>query len=206
MIQHISFRQIKKSFFSSIVKFFSLLIGFTIIIVVIEWVEKECSYDNFWTNKNRIYRVALEQYQDKELQFRMAANYRGLTDLMLREFPEVEGRVRLHRDRVTVFTANVQIQDVDMFYVDTCIFDILDRKIIACSSANLFPSLQSILISESLAHRLFGNENPVGQTLKLNEGWKFYVSGVFEDVPENSHIGFDRVDDCSFPALLYDPF
>ena len=69
----------------------------------------------------------------------MAPNYRGLTDLMLQELPEVEGRVRLHRDRVTVFTPNVQIQDVDMFYADTCIFEILDRKILASASSKLFP-------------------------------------------------------------------
>lgn len=201
MIRNIIFRQIKKSFFFSIVKFLSLLIGFTILIVVVELVYKECSYDDFWTNKNRIYRVALEQSQNKELQFRMASNYRGLTDLMLKELPEVEGRVRLHRDRVTVFTPEIQIQDVDMFYTDTCIFDILDRKIIACASSKLFPDLQSILISESLSHRLYGNENPIGKTLKLNEGWKFFVNGVFEDVPENSHIGFDVL--MTIPSLNY---
>jgi putative ABC transport system permease protein len=201
MIQNKILRHIKKSFFFSIVKFLSLLVGFVIVIVVVEWVRKERSYDDFWTNKNRIYRVALEQSQNLDLQFRIAQNYRGLTDLLLMELPEVEGRVRLHRDRVTVFAPNVQIQDVDMFYVDTCIFDILDRKIIACASTKLFPSLRSILISESLSHQLFGNENPIGRTLKLNEGWQFYVNGIFEDVPDNSHISFDIL--MTIPSLYY---
>lgn len=158
MVKNLIFRQIWKSRFFSLVTFVSFLIGFTTVIAVVEWVKKEYSYDNFWTNKNRIYRVALEQSQNKELQFKMASNYRGMTDLMLKELPEVEGRVRLHRDRVTVFTPDIQIQDVDMFYTDTCLFDILDRKIIACASSKLFPDLQSILISESLSHRLYGNE------------------------------------------------
>jgi putative ABC transport system permease protein len=201
MIHHTGFRQIKKSFFFSIVKFLSLFLGFSIVIVVVEWVDKESSYDNFWKNKNRIYRVALQQYRSKDLQFGIASNYRGLTDLMLRELPEVEGRVRLHRDRVTVFTPNIQIQDVDMFYTDTCIFDVLDRKILACASTKLFPDLQSILISESLSHKLYGSENPIGKTLKLNEGWKFYVNGIFEDVPDNSHISFDLL--MTIPSLHY---
>ena len=201
MVKNLIFRQIRKSSFFSIVKFISFLIGFTTVIVVLEWVKKEYSYDDFWKNGTRLYRVGLEQFQNKELQFQMASNYRGVSDLMLREFPEVEGRVRLHRDRVTVFTPEVQIQDVDMFYADTCIFDILDRKILAVASSSLFPDLQSILISESLSHKLYGRENPIGKILKLNEGWKFYVSGVFEDVPENSHIRFDLL--MTVPSLYY---
>ncbi|MCK7503117.1 MAG: ABC transporter permease [Desulfobacterales bacterium] len=90
---------------------------------------------------------------------------------------------------------------MDMFYTDTCIFDVLDRKILAFASSSLFPDLQSILISESLSHKLYGKENPIGKTLKLNEGWQFYVSGVFGDVPENSHIRFDVL--MTVPSLYY---
>ena len=201
MVNKLASGQPKKSSFNSTLKFISFLIGFTTLIVVLEWVKKEFSYDNFWKNKDQIYRVALEQSQNKELQFQMASNYRGVSDLLLKEFPEVEGRVRLHRDRVTVFTTDIQIQDVDMFYTDTCIFDILDRKILASASSSLFPDLQSILISESLSHKLYGSENPIGKTLKLNEGWKFYVSAVFEDVPENSHLAFDIL--MTIPSLYY---
>lgn len=201
MARHYRLQGFRKSSFSSVVKFISYLLGFITVIIVAEWVEKENSYDRFWKNKDRIYRVALEQYQNKDLQFRIAQNYRGVTDLLLHEFPEVIGRVRLHRDRVTVFTPDIQIQDVNMFYTDTCIFDILDRKMTASVSASLFPDLQSIIISSSLAHRLFGATDPIGKTLKLNEGWKFFVNGVFEDVPDNSHIGFDLL--MTMPSLNY---
>jgi putative ABC transport system permease protein len=120
---------------------------------------------------------------------------------LLAELPEVEGRVRLQRDKVTVFTPDAQIQDVNMFYADTCIFDILQRKIIARESSGLFPDLRSILISSSLAKKIYGNENPIGRQLKLNEGWTFYVSAVFEDIPENSHIGFDVL--MTMPSLRF---
>jgi putative ABC transport system permease protein len=201
MINYLNRRNIRKSSFFLAVKFISYLLGFTTVMVVTEWVVKEFSYDKFWKNNDRIYRVALEQYQNKDLQFRMAQNYRGVTDMLLHEFPEVEGRVRLHRDRVTVFTNDRQIQDVNMFYTDTCVFDILDRKIITSASSSLFPDLQSIVISESLSHKLFGSSNPIGKIIKLNEGWKFFVNGVFEDIPDNSHIGFDLL--MTMPSLNY---
>jgi putative ABC transport system permease protein len=195
------FNNIKNNSFLAAIKFISFLAGFTTLIVVSEWVGKELSFDKFWNNCDRIYRVALEQYQEKDLQFRIAGNYRGVTDLLLHEFPEIEGRVRLHRDRVTVFAPGIQVQDVNMFYTDTSIFKVLNRKVLACSSSSLFPGLQSVMISESLARRLYGNDNPAGKILKLNEGWTFFVNGVFEDVPQNSHIGFDLL--MTMPSLNY---
>ncbi len=197
----IIFRQLRRAAFLSTVRLLSLLIGFVISIVIIVWVSKELSYDQFWENKDRIYRVSLEQYQNGQLQFSMAPNYRGVTDLMLEELPEVEGRVRLHRDMITVFTPDAQIQDVKMFYTDTCVFDILKRKIIARESSSLFPDLRSVLISESLSKKIFGDKNPIGRSLKLNEGWEFYVSAVFEDIPGNSHMDFDLL--MTIPSLRY---
>jgi putative ABC transport system permease protein len=173
------------------VKFMSLLIGFLVFIVIMSWVMKELSYDDFWENRDRIYRVALEQYRESELQFTKASNYRAVTDLMAEELPEVVSRVRLHRDRVTVFTPDAQIQDVDMFYADTSIFIVLKRRIVARESDQLFTGLRSVVISESLSRKIFGDENPIGKKLSLNEGWEFFVSAVFEDIPDNSHIGFD---------------
>ncbi len=195
------FRQLGRSGFLSSVRFFSLLIGFIITIVIVVWVTDELSYDQFWKNKDRIYRVSLEQYQNGELQLDMASNYRGVTDLMMEELPEVEGRVRLHRDMITVFTPDAQIQDVKMFYADTCVFDILNRKILARESSVLFPDLRSVVISESLSKKIFGDKNPIGRSLKLNEGWEFYVSAIFEDIPANSHMDFDLL--MTVPSLRY---
>jgi putative ABC transport system permease protein len=173
------------------VKFLSLLIGFLVFTIIISWVIKELRYDEFWDNRDRIYRVALAQYGESELQFTKASNYRAVTDLMVEELPEVISRVRLHRDRVTVFTSDAQIQDVDMFYADTNVFSVLKRDIIARESDKLFTGLRSVVISKSLSKKIFGDLDPIGKKLSLNEGWEFYVSAVFEDIPDNSHITFD---------------
>lgn len=198
---NILLRQIRNSGFLSLVKLLSLFLGLTISIVIVSWVRKELSYDDFWENSRRIYRVSMEQYQNGELQFRMAPVYRGITDVMLEELPEVEGRLRLHRDKITIFTPEAQVQDVTMFYADTCVFDILKRNIVARESGSLFPDLRSVVISESLSRKIFGNVDPIGRSLKLNEGWQFYVSAVFEDIPEESHLHFDLL--MTIPSLNY---
>ena len=194
----ILFRQYRRSGFLSIVRFLSLLVGFVVSIVIIGWVTKELNYDRFWENKDRVYRIAFEQYRNNELQLSMACTYRGVTDVMLEELPEVEARVRLHRDMITVFTPDAQVQDVKMFYADTSIFDVLKRKIIAQESSSLFSDLTSVLISESLARKIYGDKNPIGRSLKINS-WELYVSAVFEDIPENSHLSFDLL--LTIPTL-----
>jgi len=63
--------------------------------------------------------------------------------------------------------------------------------VIDTESSFLFPDIHSTVISRSLALALYGTTDAVGRELTLNEGWKFWVSAVFEDIPENSHIHFD---------------
>ena len=197
----LSFRQLKRTGLFTLLNIAGLFIGFTVFIVITGIIFREISYDDFWEDGDRLYRIALEQYQDEVLQFRMAQNYRGVSDLLVLELPEVEKRVRLHKDRVTVFAMEQQIQDVDMYYADTCIFSVLKRKILFRESSELFPDIHSVVISSSLARGLYGSENPVGKPLKLNEGWKFFVSAVFEDIPVNSHMHFDLL--LTVESLMY---
>jgi len=151
----------------------------------------ELAYDSFWKEGGRLYRVAMEQYQDDELSFRTARSYRGLPALLEEELPEVEEMTRLGRDVITVFVGEQQIQDVNMFWADTNVFHVLDREILAAESQRTFPDIHSMAISENLAMKLYGTVNCIGEELRLNEGWIFYISTVFESIPENSHLQFD---------------
>lgn len=184
-------RQIRRSAFFSILKIVGLCIGFTVFIVLLSMVRKELSYDDFWTNKGKLYRVALEQHKEGQLQMQSARNYQGMSELLMQEFPEVENRVRIYRDMITLFAEEEQIQDVDMFYCDTTLLSVLPLKILDAESSSPFSDVHATIISESLALKLFGTSDVIGRELKLNEGWKFYVSAVFEDIPANSHLKAD---------------
>jgi len=186
-------RQLRRSFFFTILKVSGLAIGFTVFVVLLSMVRKELSYDRFWETKGKLYRVALEQHQEEGLKIRSARNFTALSALLEQEFPEVEARLRLHRDLITVFAGEEQIQDVEMFYCDTNFFELFPRRIIHRESSFLFPDIHSTVISSSLAMSLYGTTDVVGREISLNEGWKFWVSGVFEDIPENSHINIDML-------------
>lgn len=78
-----------------------------------------------------------------------------------------------------------------MYWTDTCVFKVLQCTALYGDLNNPFPNIQSVVISKSLGIQLYGNTNPVGQRFKLNEGWEYQVTAVFDDIPESSHIQAD---------------
>ncbi len=194
-------RQLRSNTLFTLVKILSLIIGFSVLIILLSLVRGELSYDKFWSNRDQLYRIAMDQYQDEELTISSAKSYRGLPGLLKEELPEVLDMTRLLPDIITVFVGEQQIQDVKMFYADTNIFKVIPRTIIRSESLEVFPELRSMAISEDLALKLYGTIDCLGEELKLNEGWIFYISTVFETIPEESHIHFDVL--MNLPSLFY---
>jgi putative ABC transport system permease protein len=184
-------RQSRSYAFFTLIKVASLAIGFTVCIVLLSLVMNDLGYDQCWMGEDQLYRVSMEQYQEGQLSFRSAKSYRGLPGMLVEELPEVTAMTRLLPDVITVFVGEQQIQDVRMFYADTNIFKILPREILASESPEVFPDIHSMAISASLARKLYGTVQCLGKELRLNEGWTFYISTVFDDIPRKSHLAFD---------------
>jgi len=194
-------RQIKSHLFFKTIQVISLVIGFTVFRVLLSLAMKDLGYDQSWDTEDRLCRVSMEQHQEGQLNFRSAKSYRGIPGMMEQELPEVRGMTRLIPDVITVFVGEQQIQDVRMFYADSNLFQVLPREILARESEELFPDIHSMAISESLARKLYGSIDCLGKELRLNEGWTFYISTVFENIPAKSHLHFDVL--MSRASLIY---
>jgi len=179
----------------------SLTIGFTVFIVLFFLAMNDLAYDRFWNSGDPLCRVSMEVYQEGELNFRSSKSYRGLPGVLQEELPEVLGITRLIPDVITVFVGEQQIQDVSMFYADSNVFKVLPREILSQESKEIFPDIHSMAISASMAEKLYGSVDCLGKELRLNEGWVFYISTVFEDIPEESHLHFDVL--IALPSLFY---
>jgi len=178
-----------------------LVIGFTIVIFLLVKIKYEYSYDTFWKDSQSIYRLGLDQTYEDGRVYRSARNFSGSSEVLQAEVPEIVAHCNLGRDVITVYNHEKVIQDVDWFWSDTTFFSVFERKIIYKESNQLFGDIHGISISESFAQKLFGNENPLNKEITLNEGWKFLVKSVFEDIPENSHIKVDVLG--SYQSLFY---
>ncbi|NMH88914.1 ABC transporter permease [Flavivirga algicola] len=195
-------RNIVNRKFLSLAKILGLVVGFAVFIFLAVKIQYEDSYDQFWTDYKDVYRVALDVKYANGEEVLSAKNFGGASELLDLELSEVVSHCNFGKDVVTIFNGSKQkIQDVDFVYTDPTFFDVFNRKIIKSENTKLLENIHGVVISQSFAKKLFGNENPINKELTVNEGWKFVVDAVFEDIPSNSHMKIDVV--AAYKSLFY---
>jgi putative ABC transport system permease protein len=197
----IIFRSLQKQKLSSLLSVIVLTLGMASFMLIFFFIKYEKSYDESWTESDLIYRIALEKTLENGNITTTANNYAGLCSVMTGEIPGVESATGLWTDVVTAFTPDHFLTDAKFFWGDTSFFKVFDCRFIAGNIENPFPTIQSAVISESAALSLFGRNDPLNERFKLNEGWEYIVSGVFADLPENSHLKVDIL--ISRKSLFY---
>lgn len=175
----------------SLLSIIVLSLGMSSFILIFLYIQYEKSYDSSWSDPGQIYRVILEKSMPNGNITTTATNFNGLCRVIADEIPGVEAATGFQRDIVTAYTHDNYLTNADFFWCDTSFFKVFDQPFVAGDRNNPFPIIQSAVISEKAAIKLFGNSDPVGQRFKVNEGWEFIVSGVFADIPENSHLKID---------------
>lgn len=176
-----------------------LATGIMACMLITQYVLHEFSYDNFHEKKENIYRVQLDRYDKGELSTRWASGAAGIGPDFKSNYPEVKNYVRMMR-RSSVF----RYQDVFFKEDHTCwasedFFKIFSVKLIHGIDSLVLKEPFKVVISESFAKRYFGDENPIGKTLRHNGETDYEVTGVFADLPINTHMEFDAL--MSFESL-----
>ncbi|WP_298504004.1 ABC transporter permease [uncultured Maribacter sp.] len=188
--------------FLSLTKVLGLIVGYAVFLFLAEKIQFEESYDTFWGSAENIYRVALDVTNKEGEELKSAKNFSGSSALLDAEIHGVVSHVNFGKDIVTVFNGPDQkIQDVDFAWSDPSFFEVFDRKILKSESKELLENIHGVTISQSFAKKLFGDENPLGKEISVNEGWTYVVDAVFEDIPAKSHIKIDMIG--SYKTLFY---
>lgn len=191
MLIILSMRKIFRNKLNSLINIAGLTLSLTAFLIIITWVRFETNFDKSWLDYDRIYRVALTKNVKGKEVINSAKNYSGAVGVLKNELPEIVDATGMSKDIVTVYTIENAYQDVNMFWVDSSVFKVFPRILRTNNSNSLFNDIHGAWISRSLATKLYGNKDPLQQKFKLNEGWEFYVCGIFEDFPKNSHINID---------------
>lgn len=168
-----------------------LSISIAIFLSLTGYVRYQFSFDKFYENGNRVYRIDYFEYQQGQPVLQSARTH-DRTALLVHEYvPQVEAVTRVYNEKAFVFTENVRIVDQNMLYVDSSFFKVFDVKIVTGSKDNSLTAPNSVMISRSQAEVYFGKEDPIGKVVYFNERLPFTITGVFEDIPSNSSLDFD---------------
>jgi putative ABC transport system permease protein len=176
----------------SFINILGLAIGMAVCILILLWVRHELSYDRFHANADRIFRVVEMQQQSGE-PFPVAVTPAPLGPGMLQDFPEV-----VNFSRFQTYSLGYIYHGDDMFkanitLADPGIFEMFTFPILAGDKEVMFDDLYNVVISKEMADKIFADEDPLGKTLQINKSTILNVTGVFQNVAENSHLDFDYI-------------
>jgi putative ABC transport system permease protein len=187
----IAIRNITRYRIFSVVNVLGLAFGLAISIIIYVFIRQELSWDRYNKNHSRIYRVN-SKVEAFDASFKSAMTPLLIGETMKKETPEVEEFTRvLMGSHKKVSYNDRQFSARNFYYSDQSFFRIFTVPVINGDPENLLTEENTVVITEQTAERYFGEEDPVGKMLFLDNGWKFRVTGVCENVPVNSHLHFD---------------
>jgi len=172
----------------SIINIAGLAVGMTCCLLLVLWIQDELSYDHFHTNASRIYRVEHAWLQESK-DFRSASTSAPLAPALMTEFPEIEKTVRFAENGFWVIYQDRRFME-QIFFSDSEVFDVFTISLIKGDPKSALKDRDSLVISEEMSRKYFGQENPIGKILTLMEYGDFKITGVFKDIPQNSHFHF----------------
>ena len=158
-------------------------------ILILLWVQNELSYDKFHKNAGQIYRIASDFGDSKS-----AANSAGLPAGLQAQMPLIKNTVRVVESNSTLLeTGSKKFDEKRVLYADPSFMDIFSYPLLKGERTTALKQTDAILITQQMATKYFGNEDPVGKVIRKDNGKNVVVTGVLANIPANSDLQFDFV-------------
>ncbi|WP_221394045.1 ABC transporter permease [Dyadobacter sp. NIV53] len=182
----IAFRSLWKNRMFTAINLLGLSLGLASAGVLILFTQRGITFDSFHKDNDQIYFV---QTEGKDGRYNQTVY--PILDQLVKTFPEIETGTHVQGwNNVWINYKGKDIQG-DTKYVDTTFFDVFSFKLKYGDAKTALKKRESILLNQDIAKALFGTENPVGETVTINDTISFTVTGVLDAVPQNSSIQFE---------------
>ena len=202
----IAIRNFKKDKWYSLLNILGLTIGITFSLFLIFYIKDELNYDRYNEKADRIFRI-VSYIQEKDKNTDWTLTQAPLAATLKKDYPEVEESTRfMGRERTLFKNGENNFYETKVYYADSTVFNIFSYKFLQGDPAHALNEPFTIVLTKSLADKYFGENKPaIGKTLRtVYDVYK--VTGVIEDVPQNSHLRFDMlISWSSIPKNQYGP-
>ncbi len=204
----IAFRNLLKNKGFSFINIFGLAIGMAACLLILQYVTFELSFDKFHTKGDRIYRINQDRYDNGKLSTRWAGGAFAPGSEFKAQLPDIEDFVKMvpaGQVLVNYKDQKIVIKDQYDYFVSGSFFNIFSYPLLSGDPKTALQEPNSVVISETIAKKLFNNSNPVGQTLVMNNDKPIKITGVMKDMPENTHMKLDFLQSYSTLIKNYAP-
>ncbi len=192
----LAFRKIRRQKGYSFINIAGLAAGMACCILILTWVWDELSYDRFHKNVDRIFRIVTENHVGGQVSV-LAGSPAPLGRTLVEQYPDVEQAVLVQSGWSNYYLHlgdKIFIQE-RLAAVGPSFFRIFSFPFLSGDPETALKDPASIVLTETLARKCFGDEDPMGKVLQMDEE-DLRVTGVIRDIPRNSHLQFDY----AFPA------
>lgn len=186
----IAFRQLWKNLFYAIISIAGLSVAIASSLLMLVYLRGEWRFDRYHQNPEQVYRVVFDKYLDLG---KYATSPLPVGPALQSDFPEITAMTRVS----TGFKSLARYEDNKFFetlaFVDTGFTEVFTLPFISGDPAAALSAPNQLIISEDLAKKYFGDQDPMGKTLTIGSSGSLnsVVAGVFENFPQNSHFRFD---------------
>ena len=178
---------------------FGLALGLACCLLIALFVRSEMSVDGFHPDGDRIYRVS--QWSDGPGTDLWAWTGGGLAPDLAADFPEIEHVVRVLQDAKDVYVPNADSlglpaepsRETKLFFADPTFFQVFGFPLVRGQADRVLQATDAVVVTESTARRLFGDADPMGQTLVVGEQTTLRVTGIAQDPPPGTQFQFDLI-------------
>ena len=174
----------------SFINIVGLAIGMTCTVLILLWVQDELSFDRFHKNADRIFRVNKTYRMGSQINSNESTPY-PLADAAKTGFPEIANASKCYSSRYSIKYNDKIFNENGVCLVDTSFFKIFDFTFLKGNAKTALSDPQSLILTEEMAQKYFGGEDPIGKMLILNNQHEYSVTGVIQNIPLNSELQYD---------------
>lgn len=192
----IALRNISKYKAYSFINIFGLTVGMLCCILIFLFIQHELSYDDFHLNKNKIYRVT-EKYTLNDETSHVGITQFPIAPTLELDYPQfVKRSTRIFNFFAPTLSLKYGeniFNESRLFFADSNFFEMFSFSLISGQPNKVLKDINTIVLTESLAKKYFGDENPLGKTIQYEGEVDLLVTGLAKDHPANSQIKFDAI-------------
>jgi predicted permease len=185
-----TFRNLWKNKGFTFLNIFGLGIGIACASLIFLWVEDEMNFNNYFSNKENLYKIKDSQTYDGTT-FTFDATPGPLAAGIKTEIPGIENTARSSWGQQSLFSlGDKNIYERGM-YVDSSFLKMFQLDFVQGNAGTAFQQLHSLVITENMAHKFFGTDNAIGKSLRIDNNTSSLVTGVIKDLPESVSFQFE---------------
>jgi ABC-type antimicrobial peptide transport system permease subunit len=186
----IAFRNLFRNKAFTFINTAGLAVGMASAMLILMWVQNELSYDQFHEKKDRIYEAWNRAEYSGKLEC-WNTTPKVLARTLEKDFPEVERAVRVNWQSNYLFSIGDKRLTLKGNIVDPGFLQMFSFPLITGNPKTALKDVSSIVLTEKLAKKLFGEQDAMGKTIKLDNKDNFTVTGILKDLPNNTRFDFE---------------